>query len=158
MPLIYLETVVNAPIGRVFDLARSIDAHIASTEGTGERAVAGVTRGLIGLGEEVTWEAFHLGRKRRLTVTITAMDRPHSFEDRMVRGDFASMHHRHEFVAKGDATLMIDRFSFAAPFGLLGRLAEGMFLTGYMTRLLRKRAAVLKELAESDRWREFLSD
>jgi hypothetical protein len=55
MPVIELSTVIRAPRERVFDLARSIDAHQDSTGGTGERAVAGVTKGLIGMNEEVTW-------------------------------------------------------------------------------------------------------
>lgn len=55
MAVIELETVIYAPKERVFDLARSIDAHQDSTEGTQERAVAGVTSGLLGLNEEVTW-------------------------------------------------------------------------------------------------------
>ena len=56
MPLVRLETLIHAPIDRCFDLSRDIDLHIRSTEGTEEIAVAGVTTGLIGLGEEVTWE------------------------------------------------------------------------------------------------------
>jgi len=55
MLVIRLWTPIAAPSERVFDLARSIDAHQDSAGGTQERAVAGVTRGLIGLGEEVTW-------------------------------------------------------------------------------------------------------
>ncbi len=50
MPLIELSTGIRAPIERVFDLARSIDAHVASTGQTRERAVAGRTSGLIELG------------------------------------------------------------------------------------------------------------
>ena len=71
MPLIVLETRIRAPRERVFDLARSIDAHQSSTSGTSERAVAGVTSGLIGLGEEVTWRARHLGVTQHLTVRAT---------------------------------------------------------------------------------------
>ena len=77
MPLITIETLINAPMERVFDLARSIDAHMASTDGTEERAVAGRTTGLIGRGESVTWEARHFGIRQRLTAHITAFDRPH---------------------------------------------------------------------------------
>ena len=55
MPLIELSTVIRAPRERVFDLARSIDAHQDTTGGTEERAVAGVTHWLIGMGDEVTW-------------------------------------------------------------------------------------------------------
>jgi hypothetical protein len=54
MPAIDLNTLIRAPRERVFDLARSIDVHQDSTRGTEERAVAGVTKGLIGMGGEVT--------------------------------------------------------------------------------------------------------
>jgi ligand-binding SRPBCC domain-containing protein len=93
MPLIELETRIDAPIERVFDLARSIDAHMASTKGSSEKAVAGCTSGLIGDGETVTWEATHFGVKQRLSVRVTKFDRPHLFEDEMIRGAFASMSH-----------------------------------------------------------------
>lgn len=46
MPVIKLSTVIRTPRERVFDLARSIDAHQDSTGSTEERAVAGVARGL----------------------------------------------------------------------------------------------------------------
>lgn len=61
MPLIELSTLICAPRDRVFDLFRSIDAHQDSTQGTHERAVAGVISGLIGMNDEVTWEARHFG-------------------------------------------------------------------------------------------------
>lgn len=156
MPLIRLETRIAAPVDRVFDLARSIDAHSASTTGTDERAVAGRTSGLIELGETVTWEARHFGVRQKLTSRITEMNRPEMFVDEMVRGAFSSIRHIHRFEQKGDLTLMHDEFQFSAPLGILGRLAEILFLTRYMERFLRERNKVLKELAESDGWREFL--
>src|SRR5882672_3399450 len=58
---IELTTPISAPIERCFDLSRSIDLHVASTHGTGERAIAGVTTGLIGLDETVTWKGRPLG-------------------------------------------------------------------------------------------------
>jgi len=149
MPLIELDTRIEAPPGRVFDLARSIDAHVASTPGTGERAVAGRTSGLIGMGEIVTWEARHFGVKQRLTTKITSMERPHHFTDEMIRGAFASMKHSHRFLPDGTGTLMKDEFHFSAPLGILGRIAERMFLTRYMRRLLLNRNRILKELAEA---------
>lgn len=159
MPLIVLETRIRAPRERVFDLARSIDAHQASTPGTSERAVAGATSGLIGLGDEVTWRARHFGVTQHLTVRITELDRPLHFQDVMLRGAFARMRHDHEFsedkLAPG-TTLMTDRFDFSAPLGPLGRLAETLFLTRYLRRFLLQRNALLKHYAESDKWRRFL--
>lgn len=156
MPLIEIETQIAAPIERVFDLARSIDAHMASTEGSNERAVAGRTSGLIEDGDTVTWEAKHFGITQRVSVRVTEFDRPRLFADEMVSGAFASMHHTHRFISSGEGTTMKDEFRFSAPFGFLGRIAEGFFLTGYMRRFLAKRAAELKAIAESEAWRNYL--
>jgi ligand-binding SRPBCC domain-containing protein len=157
MPIIRLETQIDAPPERVFDLARSIDAHLASTEGTRERAVGGRTSGLIEMGETVTWEARHLWVTQRLSVRITSFDRPHLFSDEMISGAFASMRHTHRFFPDGTGTRMEDEFHFSAPLGPLGRLAEWMFLTRYMDKFLRTRNHTLKQLAESDRWQRYLS-
>ena len=156
MPIIQLETNIAAPVERVFDLARNIDAHTSTTAGTGERAVDGRTSGLIEAGETVTWEAKHLGVRQRLTSKITAMERPDFFVDEMQQGAFASMRHRHEFIADGDGTLMRDSFEFTAPLGPLGWLAEKLFLTAYMKKFLLQRNGALKAMAESDGWRKFL--
>jgi ligand-binding SRPBCC domain-containing protein len=156
MPVIELSTIIRAPRERVFDLARSIDAHQDSTAKTEERAVAGVTKGLIGLGEEVTWEARHFGVRQRLTVRITAFDRPKHFQDVMISGAFQSMTHDHTFAEHPEGTLMSDRFAFKSPLGILGAMADRLFLASYLRRFLVRRNEVLKQLAESADWRRYL--
>ncbi|SRR6266480_971761 len=156
MPVIELSTVVSAPRQRVFDLARSIDAHQDSTEGTQERAVAGVTKGLIGPNDEVTWEARHFGVKQRLRVRVTAFDPPEHFQDIMISGAFKRMIHDHKFLDHLTGTLMSDRFEFESPFGIFGEIANRFFLTAYMRRFLVRRNDVLKRLAESDAWRLYI--
>ena len=156
MPTIILSTPIAAPVERVFDLARSIDAHVSSTGSTSERAVGGITSGLIEAGQSVTWEARHFGIKQRLSVRITNIQRPSFFEDEMISGAFRRMRHRHEFVPVADCTEMRDCFDFSAPLGVLGRVAEFAFLTRYMRRFLQSRAHVLKRIAESDEWRRYI--
>jgi ligand-binding SRPBCC domain-containing protein len=156
MAVIEISTFIAAPCERVFDLARSIDAHQHSTANTNERAVAGVTSGLIGIGQEVTWEARHFGVKQRLTVRITQFNRPHSFQDIMVTGVFKSMRHAHKFVAHSFGTMMTDRFEFESPLGILGKIVELLFLRRYMQRFLGRRNQVLKNLAESEDWKKFI--
>jgi ligand-binding SRPBCC domain-containing protein len=156
MPMIQLDTRIEAPRERVFDLARSIDAHMASTEGTHERAIGGRTSGLIEMGETVTWEARHFGVRQRLTVSVTSMDRPHVFSDEMVSGAFALMKHTHRFLPDGTGTVMRDEFHFSAPLGFLGRIVEWLFLTRYMTGFLRARSQALKKIAESHDWKRYL--
>ena len=156
MPVIQLSTLISAPRERVFDLARSIDAHQDSTEGTSERAIAGVTGGLIGLNDEVTWEARHLGLKQRLTVRVTEFNYPQHFQDIMVAGAFKSMKHDHEFLELPTDTQMNDRFEFQSPLGVLGRIVDQVFLRAYMERFLIQRNSILKKLAESKEWSRYL--
>lgn len=156
MTVIELSTPIRAPRERVFDLARSIDAHRDTTSGTGESAVAGVTSGLIGMGDEVTWEARHFGIRQRLTVRVTAFDPPKHFQDIMVSGAFKRMVHDHEFAEHAEGTLMRDRFEFQSPLGALGQLVDRLFLTSYMRRFLVRRNVALRRLAESAEWRRYL--
>jgi len=148
MPVIHLQTRINAPAEVVFDLARSIDLHKDSMAHTDERAVAGVTSGLIGMLEEVTWEARHLGMTRRLRVRITAFDRPRHFRDEMLEGAFKFMRHEHHFAETRNGSLMTDRFEFASPFGIIGWLFDTFYLTGYLRKLLETRNVAIKEMAE----------
>jgi ligand-binding SRPBCC domain-containing protein len=156
MPVIHLHTVINAPRERVFDLARSIDAHLDTTSHTGERVVAGVASGLLNGGEEVTWEARHLGVKQRLQSKMTEFDRPNRFQDTMLTGAFHSLKHDHIFEVRDGRTVMTDRFEFRSPLGPLGWLVDRLFLTTYMRRFLEQRNAMLKQTAESDAWRKYL--
>jgi ligand-binding SRPBCC domain-containing protein len=149
VPIIVLRTRVAAPPSRCFDLARDVNLHERSTAASRERAVAGVTSGLLGPGDEVTWEATHFGVRQRLTSRITAFDPPHRFVDEMVRGAFARFRHEHQFVAVEGGTEIVDTFDYTSPLGPLGRLADRLFLVRYMTRLLRERNAYLTRAAES---------
>jgi ligand-binding SRPBCC domain-containing protein len=156
---IRLTTHIAAPRERVFDLTRSIDLHTRSLDWTGEVPVAGRMSGLIGRGETVTWRARHLGVRQRLTSRISAYERPAYFQDVMVRGAFAWMEHDHWLDATPEGgTVLRDELRFAAPLGILGRIAETLVLRRYMTRFLERRNAVIKRVAESQEWREFVPE
>lgn len=156
MPVIHLETAILAPRERVFDLARSIDAHQATAEHTEERAIAGVTSGLLGLGEDVTWEARHFGMKQRLRVKMTKCERPRYFQDCMLEGAFRRMTHDHSFELNQAGTLMTDRLEFCSPLGVVGRFTDWALLESYLRGFLTRRNAVLKRMAESDEWKKYL--
>lgn len=149
MPKIYLETLINADIQKVFDLSRNIDFHQESTAKTNEKAIAGKMSGLIELGETVTWRAKHLRFYQTLTTKITQMESPIMFTDVMVKGAFKSMKHQHIFEEKEGKTLMIDIFEFESPFGILGKIFNQIFLTNYLKGFLLERNRMLKEFVES---------
>jgi ligand-binding SRPBCC domain-containing protein len=152
-------TIVQAPIERCFDLARSVEVHLAGNIHSGEvaAAVAGLTSGLMGLGQRVTWRAKHFGVWHELTSEITSMDRPVYFQDTMIRGPFRSMRHHHFFRRlSADRTEMKNLFCVQAPFAFLGQLAEIVILRRYMRTLLHERNAVVRSIAESSDWRAYL--
>ena len=151
MPTIELTTRINAPIEKVFDLARSIDLHMESTKHTGEQAIAGLVSGLIELGETVTWRAKHFGIWQTLTSRVTEMEYPNYFTDEMVTGAFKAFRHEHYFYPINNQTVMKDIFMFDAPLGFLGIIANFLFLERYMTRLLEKRNQEIKKAAEAPR-------
>lgn len=146
MPEIYLETYVAAPIEICFDLCLNVNAHEAAGHG---RAVAGVTKGQMKLDDTVTWEAVHFGVRQRLTSKIVAYERPHMFIDEMQRGAFARWRHTHRFTTLDGGTSMSDEVDYASPLGLLGNIADALFLKNYMTRFLINHNAQFKEMAEA---------
>ena len=156
MPLIELSIEIHAPVERVFDLSRSVDLHMASTARTGERAIAGVTSGLMALGQEVTWRARHFGIWQQLTSRITEFERPFHFRDSLVRGIFRRFEHDHFFTSTGGVTVMRDVFDYQSPLGFLGRIADRLFVIRYLTNLLATRNAAIKAVAESDLWPRYI--
>jgi ligand-binding SRPBCC domain-containing protein len=153
---IHLTTFIEAPIERVFDLSRSITLHTKSLEHTKEKAIAGVISGLINLNEIVTWQAKHFFKTRILQSKITAMT-PHTFFcDEMVKGDFKSMKHEHHFKPATNGTIMIDMFSFETPYGFFGKIANALFLKSYLQKLLEGRNKIIKDYAETGKWKHVL--
>jgi ligand-binding SRPBCC domain-containing protein len=149
MPLIKLETIIKAPVRLCFDLARDVDVHMASTASTGERAIDGITSGMMNPGDTVTWEARHLFVRQRFTSKIIAFDSPHMFTDEMQRGAFKRFRHTHLFEATEGGTRMIDELDFASPLGQLGRVFDALFLKSYVSRFLVAHNDYIKRLAES---------
>lgn len=154
MPRIRLETEINAPRNIVFDLSRSIDLHKISTKQTNEEAIAGVTSGLIGENQTVTWRAKHFGVYQTLTSKITEFKMPDYFVDEMEKGIFKRFKHKHIFEESKGKTLMIDIFNYESPLGVLGKIADILFLEKYMKALLEIRNETIKEFAESDKWKK----
>jgi ligand-binding SRPBCC domain-containing protein len=118
--------------------------------------VAGVTTGLIGNGESVTWQGRHFGFMLRHTSKITQYEPPTFFQDVMTAGRFKSFEHDHRFREQDGETVMKDELRFSAPFGVLGFLVESLVLRKYLTRFLLERNMFLKQVAESEVWREYL--
>lgn len=151
--MVSFERLTLLPVDRVtaFDLSLNIDAHVGSMRRSGERAVDGVTAGLIGRDEFVTWRARHLGVTWTMTSQITEWDRPTRFVDEQSRGPFKSFWHEHQFREVDTGTELRDHVRFEAPLGVLGTIAERVVLARYMAHLIDVRNDFLKVEAAQHR-------
>lgn len=148
MPIIKNEIRIDAPIEVCFDLARDVEIHTKTVGETNERAIKGVTSGHLKLGDKVTWEAVHFGVKQQLTAKIVEMEEPYIFVDEMVMGVFHSFRHTHKFIEDNGHTIMIDIFEYKSPLGVVGKIADMLFLEAYMTKFISSRCDELKKIAE----------
>ena len=57
---------------------------------------------------------------------------------------------------KGDKVIVKDIFNYVSPFGILGKIADFIFLKKYMQCFLIERNKVIKDYAESGKWRDVL--
>jgi ligand-binding SRPBCC domain-containing protein len=150
MQIVIVETYVNTSIDKCFNAARDIELHMKTVwPFTHEEAIAGVTHGLIELGETVTFRATHFGIKQTLTSQIIDFNRPYRFTDKMILGTFKYMKHIHEFKELGEGTILKDTLEFQSPFGLIGMLFDLLVLKHYMKKFVKDRTLKLKIILES---------
>jgi ligand-binding SRPBCC domain-containing protein len=91
------------------------------------------------------------------TSKITRYEPPTFFQDVMTAGLFKTFEHDHRFQEQDSATVMRDELRFSAPLGVLGLMVERLVLRNYLIHFLRERNKFVKQVAESEMWREYLS-
>jgi ligand-binding SRPBCC domain-containing protein len=156
MSKIILETPIKASAEICYKLSLSVDLHQLSTSKTGEHIVDGVREGIMKLNDTVTWRAKHFGVWQNLTTKITETKPFEYFVDEMQKGAFKSMRHEHYFIENEGVTTMKDVFEFESPFGILGTIFNKLILENYMKRFLIERNLMIKEIAESGNWKNYL--
>ena len=149
MTTIHLITKIKAPIETVFNNSRNITIHIETASKTNEKAIAGVTSGLIELDETVTWEGIHFGLKLQHQSKITQLQFPNYFTDEMLKGYFKTFKHEHTFTDENGTTIMEDKLMYETPFGIFGKLFDKIVLEKYLTNFLLERNRSLKILSEN---------
>ncbi len=149
MTTINLITKIKAPLQTVFDVSRNIDIHQQSASKSKEKAIAGVTSGLINFNETVTWRGKHFGFYLTHKSRMTAMDLHDYFVDEMEEGKFKTFRHEHFFEEKNKVTIMTDKLQYETPFGIIGKLFDVLFLKKHLTQFLLERNKILKRVSEN---------
>lgn len=153
MTTITIETKISAPRAHCFDVALDVEAHEESAAFSGERLVEpGRTSGTLEEGDLIAFEGRHFGVKQRFVARVVSIDRPHLFVDEMVSGIFRRLQHVHQFEEEGEGTtLMRDILTWVSPLGVLGRLADRLFLQRHMREFVATKQRNLARIAER-RW------
>ena len=172
--------VVRAPLQRLWALSTRVEL-VKNT--LGMKLAGGTTSGFVRDGSRVVWKGWKFGLPTEHHTLITGYAAPHDavaeptlapelhaetlgqpvawFQDSQERGRFAFFQHDHWLRQQTGPdgqpqTLLEDEVHFRLPFGALGRLASRLLLEPYIRRLVKRRFASLKDLAEGDGWREWV--
>jgi len=149
MGTIHVVTEISAPLSVCFDAARNVSLHVESASFSHEKLVPpGKLEGLLELNDLVCFEGRHFGIRQRFCARIVEVDSPRRFVDEMVSGTFQWMRHVHSFEANGSATIMRDDVTWAAPLGILGRIADRLFLERHMRWFVETKQRSLKRILE----------
>lgn len=76
----------------------------------------------------------------------------------MSKGIFKKLRHEHHFKSLDGNTIMTDIFEFESPLGIVGKIFNKLMLTNYLKKFIKSRNLIIKEYAETDKWKEILPE
>ncbi|HEY6413255.1 MAG TPA: SRPBCC family protein [Edaphobacter sp.] len=148
---------IHAPIERCFLLSTSLELvgqvlEMRPVEGSRK------TAGLVVEGDRIEWHGWVFGLPQVHESLITRYERPCFFQDTMVRGRFKQFQYDHRFSEIDGHTLLVDKLRFSLPLGWPGKMVAKHVIVPHISKLLRRRMMLLKRVAESEAWRDYLPD
>ena len=152
---------VAAPMERCFLLSTSIDLVQGTLGMRPSPAESKKITGLVEAEDQLVWRGWKFGLPAMHETLITAYDPPTHFQDTMGRGRFAAFQHDHWFQRYDDpggteTTELHDEVRFSMPLGWAGALVGRWMMVPYVRSLVRRRFALLKQVAEGETWRRYL--
>jgi ligand-binding SRPBCC domain-containing protein len=80
----------------------------------------------------------------RWRTLISSYNPPHEFVDEQIKGPYSFWHHRHQFYAEGDETVIEDTVTYTIPFGILGRIVHTLFIRAKLRKIFEYRKAIIE--------------
>ena len=137
------KTIVDAPLAEVFDFF-SKPTNLALLTPPKVEFTIHHMEGSMGTGATIEYRlrvaGFRLGWRSR----IEQWEKEKLFVDSQDRGPYRSWWHEHHFVATGRQTMLEDRVYYSPPMGLLGRIANRVFIGGQLKETFHYRAAAVR--------------
>jgi ligand-binding SRPBCC domain-containing protein len=149
---------VNAPIERCFLLSTHVDLVKRSMKLRLVPKKSTRAAGLFEAGDQMMWRGWVYGLPLKHQGRVTKYEQPEYFQNCMEQGRFQRFEYDHFFAEVGGQTLLNDKIRFSLPAGSFLRPIVNFLLVPYMERALQRRLKLLKQVAESDEWKNYLSD
>ena len=152
---------IHAPIERCFLLSTSL-AIVQKELGmhpVPDPARRARTSGHVTGGDTVHWKGWQLGFPNFHVSLIPpeTFNPPTFFQDRMIAGRFHAFEHDHHLEVTPEGTLLRDEVRFTMPLGAAGALVGRTVLQPHIRKLMHRRFHLLKRIAETDEWRQYLT-
>lgn len=147
---------IHAPIERVFALSTSVA--IVERELGMHPAPGGRTSGRVMAGDTIRWRGMQLGFPNYHVSLIVpeTWKPPHFFQDRMIAGRFKSFEHDHRLTETAEGTRLDDEVRFSMKLRWGGALTGKLIVAPHIRKLMRRRFRLLKRIAESDEWHQYI--
>jgi ligand-binding SRPBCC domain-containing protein len=148
MAQIIIETIIEAPAATCFSLIRDEGVRFEAAFFRAADIKHQFDRGTVEMGQVVTFKEKLLGFDQTLTLQVVELEPARRFLDEMIDGPFREFRHLHEFNDSRRKTLMRDTLDWTLPFGILGTLADKLFVERHLRGIVTRRNERLRSLAE----------
>jgi ligand-binding SRPBCC domain-containing protein len=157
MPLIKLTTFIAAPVERVFDLSRNVSLTKQALLANNILTTGQKTAGLLAEGESVTLQFKLLFKERNWKLELTKMAKPEMYIEEQVKGFLKFYKHSHYFKPCENGSFLIDEISYELKKGLAGEVVDKLVFKNYLLKLLNIKNTSIKQVAESNRWKQYIN-
>jgi len=157
MGFIHITNFIAAPSETVYDLSRHILLQKKAMDKIGVRQLRGVSSGLLSVNDTILWGLRIVNKDFLFSLKVTELNPGHFIQEDMTQGALESFKHMRHFKKIQNGTLVIDEIFYSLPKKVWTPWIDRFFLNGKLHELLRERNKVLKEYAESNKWRALLT-
>ena len=157
MANIQLTTFVAAPVPRVFNLSRNISIYRKVFNAPNERFDFSGSDNHLSPGDSVSIQARHISRFRSISLKVTSFEQPWYYQEELIKGDLPFYKHEHHFKEIDNGSIMIDVITYGHPNDLIGKMLASFYMKTYIEKLANERNRLIKEYAESEKWRVLIS-
>jgi ligand-binding SRPBCC domain-containing protein len=138
-------TVLDAPVERVFDFFSRPENLAVITPPRMGFVIIGVS-GAMGYGTLIRYRIRIAGIPVTWLTGIEVWEPGRRFVDAQLSGPYHCWWHEHVFVPDGDArTIMHDRVLYTPPFGIIGRIANALFIRRELREIFAFRARAITD-------------